>query len=183
MNNLILEEKTGFSTIMPFDIYETSGQLFYSSDFTTHIEEGRRLEFNLPAGEYKYNGSFIKLDSAVPTTSIILPLPERNITKKRYNIKFGENKNKCTIFYDQGLILFDNSFKDKPLYVKYCIYYHELGHHWYSSEYKADLYSAKKLLDKGFNPSQIGKAVLDSLSEKSFNRKMKIVNVLTKNLG
>jgi hypothetical protein len=183
MRDLILEEKTGFTSSLPFEIFEPNGNLFYSSDFTDHIAKGERLDFNLPAGEYKYNGSFIKLADPVPVKNIILPLPERDIKGKRYSIIFGTNPNKCSIFYDTGVILFDNSFKSKPLYIKYGVYYHELGHHWYKTESKADLYAAKKMLDKGFNPSQIGFASIESLSEKSFERKEKIVNHLTNNKG
>jgi hypothetical protein len=180
---LRLEEKTGFSTSLPFTIYEPDGKVFYSSDFTDKIEKGERLEFNLPAGQYKYDGSFIKLPYPVPVKSITLPLRERNLAKKRYEIKFGDNPNKCTIFYDEGLILFDTSFKSKPLYIKYTIYFHELGHHWYKTEWKADLYAAKMMLDKGFNPSQIGMASLESLSDDSYQRKVKTVNLLTNNKG
>ena len=183
MLDLILEEKTGFTSSLPFEIFEPNGNLFYSSDFTDHIAKGERLDFNLPAGEYKYNGSFIKLAAPVPVKNITLPLPERDIKRKRYSIIYGTNPNKCSIFYDTGVILFDNSFKSKPLYIKYGVYYHELGHHWYTTESKADLYSAKKMLDKGFNPSQIGLASIESLSEKSFERKEKIVNHLTNNKG
>lgn len=183
MLDLILEEKTGFSSTLPFVIYELNGNIFYSSDFTDKIEKGETLNFNLPAGSYKYNGSFIKLPKPVPIKTITLPPRERNLANKRYNITFGDNPNKCTIFYDKGIILFDNQFKNSPLYVKYAIYYHELGHHWYKTEFKADLFSAKKMLDKGFNPSQIGMNILDSLSEKSFERKMKIINSLTNNQG
>jgi hypothetical protein len=61
MKDLILEEKAGFSSLLPFEIREPNGNIFYASDFTVHIENGERLEFNLPLGEYRYNGSFIKL--------------------------------------------------------------------------------------------------------------------------
>ena len=185
MKDLILEEKTGFVSSLPFCIYETDGQVFYSSEFTDKIAKGERLEFNLPAGNYRYDGSFIKLPFPIPVRHITLPPKERNYTPKRYEIRFGVNPNKCTIYYAEGLILFDNSFREKPLYIKYAIYFHELGHHYYRSESKADLFSIKKMLDKGFNPSQIGLASLYSLSSKpdSMERKIKTVNVLTKNLG
>jgi hypothetical protein len=185
MKDLILEQKTGFSTSLPFEIFEPNGNMFYSSDFTDHIAKGERLNFNLPAGSYKFNGSFIKLPHPVPVRVITLPLKERNLAKKRYNIIFGSNPNKCTIFYDKGIILFDESFRNKPLYIKYGIYYHELGHHFYRTESKADLYSAKMMLEKGFNPSQIGLVQLETLSnsDKSFERKEKIVNHLTNNKG
>lgn len=185
MRDLILEEKTGFSSTLPFVIYETNGQVFYSSEFTDKIANGEMLQFNLPIGVYKYDGSFIKLPSPVPVKHITLPPKERYYKQKRYEIQFGDNPNKCTIFYKQGLILFDSSFKSQPLYIKYGIYFHELGHHFYKTESKADLYSVKKMLEFGFNPSQIGLVALDTLTDKpeSYERKMKTVNLLTNNKG
>jgi hypothetical protein len=186
MRDIILEEKMGFASIMPFDIYDVTGNLFYSDTFTDKISRGEKLEFNLPLGIYKYNGNFIKLPSPIKVENISLPLKERNLTRKRYEIIFGKNPNKCTIYYDEGVILFDSSFKNKPLYIKYVIYFHELGHHWYKTEEKADLYATKKLLELGFNPSQIGRAMLESLNpdkDKSYERMAKIVSVLTKNNG
>ena len=183
MKDLILEEKTGFISSMPFEIYEPNGNLFYSDTFTEKISKGEKLEFNLPLGIYKYNGSFIKLANPVKVVNVPLPQKERNLAHKRYEIIFSDNPNKCTIFYDEGVILFDSSFLNKPLYIKYVIYFHELGHHWYKSEDKADLYAAKKLLEYGFNPSQIGLAFLNSLSNKSFERMEKMINQLTKNSG
>jgi len=182
MRNLILEEKTGFLTSLPFEINDNRGILFYSSDFTDHISRGDTLKFNLPLGVYSYNGSFVKLSSPISTVKIDLPPRERNINNgKKYKIIFGSNPNKCTIFYEPGIILFDNSFRDAPLYIKYGIYFHELGHHFYSTEKYADIYAAKKMLDYGFNPSQIGRMGLDALTkEESIGRKVNLVNELTK---
>jgi len=183
MRDLILEHKTGFRSSLPFTIYEPNGNVFYASDFTDKIEKGIPLEFNLPLGSYKYDGSFIKLSFPVATKLITLPQKERNYAKKRYNIIFGSNPNKCTIFYARGVILFDSSYKDKPLYKKFGIYFHELGHHFYKTESKADLYMTKRMLEFGFNPSQIGRTVIDELSDHSIDRILKIVNLLTNNKG
>jgi hypothetical protein len=183
MRKLILKEKTGFASSMPFTIYDPNNIVFYSSEFTGRIQQGKVLKFNMIAGTFSYDGNFIKLDSPVKVVNVILPPKERNIAYKRYNIEYGENKNKCTIFYDKGVILFDNQFMTKPLYVKYLIYFHELGHHWYITESKADFYAAKKLLELGFNPSQIELGMLDSLTDKNIERISKIIYKLTENEG
>jgi hypothetical protein len=187
VRKLVLDKKTGFMSTMPFEIYERTGLLFYSSDFTKHIAEGRTLRFNLPAGAYTYNGNLLKLDSPIAVQNIVLPAKERNIANpdKRYRIIWGDNPNKCTIYYKPGIILFDNSLKNVPLYIKYGIHFHEIGHHYYSTEAKADLYAAKKMLDFGFNPSQIGRVQLMALTNgnDSMERKIRIVQTLTKNLG
>ena len=93
---------------------------------------------------------------------------------------YGKNPNKCTIYYKAGIIVFDESLKGAPLFVKYAIYFHEIGHHFYKTESKADLYATKKMLDYGFNPSQVGLAGLMSLSENSFDRQEKIVKSVIK---
>lgn len=182
MRDLILEQKTGFQSSLPFTIVDSKGVLFYDDTFVNKISQGEVLKFNLPAGVYKYNGSFIKLDEPVKTKNIVLPPKERHINNspKKYRIEFGDNPNKCTIFYDLGLILFDNQFLNAPLYIKYGIYFHELGHHWYKTEWKADLYATKKMLEYGFNPSQIGRVGLMTLSNNSFDRKERTIKVLTK---
>lgn len=181
MRQLILENKTGFRTVLPFIILDKNGILFYDDSFTKHIAEGNILEFNLPAGIYNYDGSFIKLDKPVSYQNIVLPAKERFLPVKRYKIIFGNNPNKCSIFYKPGVILFDNSFKNAPLYIKYGIYFHELGHLFYKTESKADLYSTKKMFEYGFNPSQIGRVQLMTLSNNSFARKEKTIKVLIKN--
>ena len=122
----------------------------------------------------------MKLTKPVEHKEIILPPKERTIEKKRYQIIFDENPNKCTIFYKEGKIIFDNSLKNVPMYMKFNIYFHELGHHLYKTEKFADLYSAKKMLDLGFNPSQIGYSNLETLSDKQRERKEFLINKLTK---
>lgn len=185
MRDLKLNGKTGFLTSVPFVVYDVKGNVFYASDFTDHIAKGETLRFNLPYGEYRYDGAFVKLDSPVAIANIMLPPRERSLNGagKNYKIMFGDNPNKCTIFYAPGVILFDNQYLNAPLYVKYGIYFHELGHHFYKTEWKADLYATKKMLDYGFNPSQIGRVGLMTLSNNSFDRKEKIVKILTKITG
>lgn len=185
MRDLMLSAKTGFLTSVPFTVWDKEGNLFYSSEFTDHIRSGKTLRFNLPFGIYRYDGSFVKLDSPLSIATITLPAKERKLNGagKKYKIVFGDNPNKCTIFYGPGVILFDRSFLRSPLYVRYGIYFHELGHHFYKTEWKADLYATKKMLDYGFNPSQIGRVGLMSLSNGSFDRKEKIVKMLTKISG
>lgn len=181
MQKLILETKTGFSSILPFRIFDNKGILFYSSDFVSKISNGQRQNFNLPSGIYEYEGYIIKLPNPIKFKEIKLPIPERNKEQRKYKILFGNNPNKCSIFYDKGIILFDKSFLTKPLYIRYNIYFHELGHHFYKTEKLADLYAAKKMLEKGFNPSQIGYGILDSLSSFQQERKVFTIQKLLKN--
>lgn len=177
---LTLEHKTGFATDKPFKIYDNKGNEFYSDSFTDHISKREIVKFNVPAGVYNYEGKFVKLPKPVEFLNIVLPPKQRNIRTRKYKIVFGDNPNKCTIFYERGIILFDKQFENSVLYLKYGIYFHELGHHFYKDESKADLYATKKMLDYGFNPSQIGRVGLMSLSNASLERKVKIVNNVKK---
>jgi hypothetical protein len=65
------------------------------------------------------------------------------------------------------------------MYMRFHVYFHEKGHLLYSTEEFADLYSAKKMLDLGFNKSQIGLSNLEMLSEKQNLRKKFLVDKLT----
>jgi len=178
MKRLFLENKSGFVAYAPFVIFEPNGNIFYSSEFTDKIENKEKLIFNLPAGKFYLEGSLTKLDKPKKFKDISLPPHERNIKRNRYRIIFGNNPNKCTIHYKAGIIVFDNAFKDAPLYIKYDIYFHELGHHFYKTEKYADLYAVKKMLDYGFNPSQIGRVKIFSLGSTSLERKKYIINKL-----
>jgi hypothetical protein len=183
MRPLNIDKKTGFRSTMPFLINDQRNIIFYSSDFTDKIASGKPLEFNMMPGKFMYDGNFVKLDSPVPVKNIATPLKERNVKAGRFDIQFGNNPNKCTIFYDAKVILFDNSFLNKPLYIKYTIYFHELAHLYYVTESKADLYACKVLLELGFNPSQICLAFIESLSDASVERQTIVINNLTNNEG
>lgn len=179
MRDLVINNKTGFRTSLPFEILDENGNLFYSDEFTSEIENGKVLYFNLPKGHYKYDGYFIKLDSPVKTPEIKLPKPERNYDRnKLFKIKFGENPFKCSIFHDEGVILFDNQFKKAPKFVVFDIYFHELGHLFYETEEYADLFATKSLLELGYNKSQIAAAPMLSLSNRNDYRKQLKLNSL-----
>ena len=179
MRELILEQKTGFETSMPFEIFDLNGFLFYDDKFNDKIANGERLRFNLPSGKYNFNGSFIRLDKPVEFEKITLPPKERHIQKpkKGYQVIYGNNPNKCTIYYKAGIIIFDNSFRETPIFYRYGIYFHEIGHHFYKTEWKADMYATKKMIDFGFNPSQIALTGLLTLSSDSYDRKERMTNL------
>lgn len=181
MKRLVLETKTGFSSLLPFSIYDSKGIMFYSDKFTTVIAEGKRLFFNLPRGEYLIKGFIQKLSAPVENENIQLPKPERFKPLKKYRIIYKKNPNKCTIYYNAGIIVFDTSFKNYPKFIRDNIYFHEMGHHIYKSEELADLFAAKKMLDKGYNKSQVGLTSLLALSEKQNYRKNFIFEKLKNN--
>jgi len=139
----------------------------------------KRVEkFNLPAGKfYLLTGNVIRMNKPVKYAEIKLPPIER---KKRlpenFEIKFANNPNKCTIFWDMEKIIFDENLRNKPLYVLFQLLYHEFGHAFYSTEKYADLFALNYMLKRGFNPSQVGWTQLTALSEMNYERKKYIVD-------
>lgn len=154
------------------NIYDNKGVLFYSSDFVSNFLG----YFYLPSGTYTANHYFKQVNGKLQQPKIKLPKRERDFKHnfKEFKILFGINKHKCTIDHDEKTILFDNSFLDAPKYVLAFILYHEQGHNFYETEWKADLFSVAKMLKEGYNISQIIKAPF-TLSEKQENRKLKIL--------
>ena len=179
MRKLELNKKTGFVVNDPFKpivIRDFRGILFYSTEpFLPRVKE-----FNLPSGVYFVDsGYFSPKNFPVKYKYIKLPVAERLLPKPSgFDVRFGNNPNKCTIFWDKGYILFDESFREKPLNQLYFILFHEFGHSIFKTEKYADLYAANCMLGKGFNPSQIGIAPIESLSDAAEERKENVVNKL-----
>ena len=156
MQKFTVKTKCGFKS---FDtvvkIYDKNGILFYCKENPIGL-----LHFNLPTGEY------LTYNSLMPSKirEYKLPkLPKANNLKnlpKDFKIIFCDNPNKCSVDNQNHVIYFDNSFKKQPIPVIDYILFHELGHYLYSeqgnkSEINCDLFAMKKMLEIGYNPSQI----------------------------
>jgi hypothetical protein len=180
MNQLILAKKTGFKNKTPerpVVIRDFRNKIFYD---TTGLRSVKT--FNLPEGSFLIDSGDIEmLSEPVKYPLAILPFPERSLKlPKDFSIIFDNNPNKCTIKWLQKIIVFDHALKDLTLPELYFILYHEFGHHKFKTEKFADLYASNLMLIKGYNPSQIGKAPITSLSSMQYERKKHIVNKLIK---
>lgn len=183
MRKLTIDKVTGFKITDPFKpvvIRDFRGTRFYSTESMLP----RVKKFNLPPGTYFVDsGYFQKLPFPVRYNLIRLPFPQRLLpAPKSFTIMFGRNPNKCTIFWDEKVILFDDSFREKPLPELNFIKYHEFGHAKYKDEHLADIYAANSMLRNGYNISQTGMAPLQSLSDSAdaLKRKSIVVNELLK---
>lgn len=190
MRKLVVDKKTGFKIkdfYRPVIIRDERGILFYSTEDLLP----RTTEFNLPAGTYFIDsGTFVSMSMPVPYTMIKLPPAQRWFYPSvgNFPVKFINNPNKCSVDWDNRVILFDHSFKEKPLPVIDFILSHEIGHKYYpgqtvvngklenEGECYADWFAANRMIKKGYNPSQIGFAQLDSLSDKQRKRKNLLIN-------
>jgi hypothetical protein len=165
MRTLTLTGKTGFTVKdvnVPVVIRDNRGLLFYSTEELVP----RTKEFNLPAGKYIVDsGSFTAKPFPVNYKKISLPFAERLFRPSpgKFAIKFAGNPHKCTIDWDNKVITFDNSFKEKPLPVVDFIYSHEMGHKYFTQDKFADWFAYNRMLKMGYNPYQIGYAQLQSL--------------------
>lgn len=179
MRQINIKKKTGFRVTDPFQpivIRDHRGIFFYS----TEPMLPKVKQFNLPPGTYCVDtGYFSPMAFPVKYDRIRLPFPERILPKPEFfAVSFGNNPNKCTIFWNEKRILFDNQFREKPLYEVFSILFHEEGHHLYKTEKYADIYAANKMLEYGFNPYYTGIAPLASLSNKQIERKNYVVDKL-----
>lgn len=177
MYKINLDKKTGFrvrDNSIPILIRDNRGIMFYSTD-------GMDVEqFNLPTGCYLVDsGMFTALTEPVDYKLIDLP-PKQRLKKNpaNFDVRFGPNPNKCSVIWHKNLILFDTSFKEKPMPQLDFILGHEFGHRFYITESYADMYAANRMLKMGYNPSQIGDGQIMSLSERQISRKNNIVQNL-----
>ena len=183
MRRLTLGIKTGFKVndpTKPILIRDNRLILFYDTESLLP----RVTYFNMPAGRYWVEKGFFS-ESILPRiySLSMLPPPERVMPDPTgFDIVFDNNPHKCSIFWDEKTIVFDNSFASKSEPEIYFVLFHEYGHQLYKTEKYADLYAANKMKILGFNPSQIGFAQNSSLSDAQDHRKDFLTNKLIEEL-
>lgn len=177
MRRLFVDKKSGFDvkdSSLPIVIRDSRGISFYDTNGLSNV-----TKFNLPPGEYFVDsGTFTKSNTVKTFPSINLPFRQRFFfpNPENFSIHFAANPNKCTVNWGAKSITFDSSFQESPLPQIWMIFYHECGHKLYKTEAYCDLYAAKCMIRDGYNPSQIGYAVIDSLSDKQEARKEFIID-------
>lgn len=178
MRILIVDSKTGFDVrdvYTPINIRDERGLLFYSTEGLLP----KVTKFNLPKGKYYVDsGNFAPSLLVRSYGPVKMPPRERFFypDPTNYTVIFRDNPNKCEVDWNNEQIIFDKSFEEKPLPQVHFIMYHEFGHRFYGTEKYCDLYAKRCMLSVGYNPSQIGEAQIDSLSDKQIDRKNFIIN-------
>lgn len=182
MKEIFLKKKSGFKVIQhPVKIYDARGILFYSTEDLKNKPE----KINLPAGFKLYlrSGVLQKLKNSVNFSHLFVnQLPAR----ERYHYRFPSNfplifqptPHKAFIDWENKIILVDTQFLNRPIPDLQFILLHEHAHCFYKSEKYADQYAAKQMLKQGFNPSQIAKAQVLSLSDMQEHRKDYLTRIL-----
>ena len=152
MKTLTVNRPSGFKCSGDIRVYDRNEKPFY------FFNAKGPVHFNLPKGIYKVEKSLTPCNfrtyklPTLPKFERRLPLP------KKFTIRYGENPNTCSVFLREGYILADNSLKELPTPARTFIYFHELGHYFYVSEEKCDLFAARQMLKRGFNPSHVAEA-------------------------
>ena len=168
---LYVDKITGFSVpLSSVIILDDRGIPFYQMV----AQDDKPITFNLPAGMYDASEAILSVIEKLkrPLRYITPTLPKYERTEfpapTEFEIIFQPNPNKCSV--DKGVIgkmriICDPSFKVHPKPFLAFIWGHELGHYKYKSEWKCDLFSAKMMLERGFNPSQCYHASHHTLSK------------------
>ncbi len=182
MRKLVVMKKTGFKIndpSKPVIIRDNRGILFYSTETLINRPGKPNPDcFNLPGfGTYNVEtGSFSQLPEPVKYKYASLPpLIRRYESPFDFKILWGNNPNKCTVKWDDKVILFDKQFEEKPLPQVFFILYHEFAHAFFEEETYCDQMAGNYMKAKGFNPSQIGAAPLLALSDRQHQRKVNMV--------
>jgi hypothetical protein len=166
-----IHKKTGFKC---FDfevcILDNNGNIFYHKK---NINFPKPILFNLPKGVYKPLNTILALNKPVFYELPKLYQREKKSPLKRIKIHFVENNNnKASIDVNTGNIFIDEKYKKNKTILTF-LFWHEIGHFFYFSENKCDVFAANKMLKKGFNPSQVSLAALTGLNcniKQSFER-------------
>lgn len=151
----------------PVIIHDVNNHLFYF-----HPNKEKSIYFNLPSGNFFSENSIYETFNFLPyeTGKAFLP---KNF--REYNVIFGKNENKASIFFAEKKILIDNKIKNigyKPLLT--FIILHELSHllpkakklSGIEKEKFCDLNAIRIMLKIGYNPTQISFCAKISLENK-----------------
>ena len=166
--DIVTSEIIGIEIFNPV-IFDPYG-LFYSM-------KGLR-QINLPIGEFQINGKFKqipKINYSLPK----LPLREKiyRVPKlSEMNIQFSKNPEEIAkINIHENLLVLNPGLRGCSSAEFWSVIFHEMGHYMYKTESKCDTYSVYRMLQEGFNPSQI-KGFINILPD-NIERKKNIFNL------
>lgn len=178
MVNLSVKNKTGFYSPTDVKIYDDKGHVFYEK--SCNNKNQGQVFFNLPEGEFTSENKVHLLNRplryilpALPFQEHIIPIPED------IEIIKTDNPHTCTILLATGKILCDYKVFDWPLANRTHVLFHELGHYYYKTESKCDIFASRKMLKIGYNPSQLAYVTIKNLRPSNAKRILKHTNYLS----
>ena len=174
-----VETLSGFKCQDPIiEVIDNRGLAFYFFSNPSCNE----IKFNLIKGSYYTNNDLEKIDKPLIYVPYKLPRFEKNINiHENLELNVTENPNKASIDVSKGLIIIDKKYynESETPFTNF-ILFHELGHYYYKTEYKCDIFSAYQMLKLGFNPTQCFYANSICLSDNQIERKQILFNYLKK---
>lgn len=174
---MYLKEITGFESYSPVIIIKHGGKIFY---YKENLEQ-KRITFNLPTGNFEVHCEIERLKRPLRYEYPKLPPKEKkNGVAPQINITIGQNPNKASYTYKTGEMFLDEAIDNRDRCGKVFVMGHELGHSYYTTEWKCDVFSASQMLERGFNPSQCYYANAFCLSAKQGHRKDILFSFLEK---
>lgn len=169
-----LDKKTTLQSSEPkILIFDSSGLCY----FINNVKGGKHY-FNLPKGKYFTNNKCFKAKRPLNYSVPDLPKAEgKRPLPKKFTVMYGKNPNKCSVFPDKGLVIFDKSLRKLPRFILQYIMFHELGHYFYfgngnDSEMKCDTFANIQMIKRGWNPSNCFIANQFVLSNAQTDRKL-----------
>jgi hypothetical protein len=157
MQSIKVDEKKGFYTDGPVEIYDKRG-IFLRYDKPTY--------FNLPAGSYSVTkGQISALEEPVYYEPLQLAIPTKPPINRKVNIKprHSSEPQKMDIDYQNDDMRINPEWEATLTTPEYeFATRHECGHYFYhaddAGQYNCDRMAADSMLEDGFNPDQIRKA-------------------------
>jgi len=161
-----------------------NGMLYHEREFKQPVNN---FTFNaVKSGNYTFTQPVQKSEVApikkLSTTGIILPNKERFYKADFYIVKNDNYDGKARMYKETGEIQTGRLFEQYNEQIKEFIILHEIGHFFYSTEWKCDLYALMQYLKKGYNQSQAYSALSKVLykSPENLQRIQLIKNQLIK---
>jgi hypothetical protein len=132
-----------------------------SSRYNEKPVKAGEFYINLPfPGNYNFTGDkfeFVRVEDftpSIPANFPPLPAPDRKKIFGIHEIKVDNKSNSpARIYTDKGIITLNPRFFYYPGEIKLFILLHELGHFYYTEEWKCDMYAAYHYLQMGCNRS------------------------------
>lgn len=169
---------TGFETTAhTVEIFDGAARPFYFLE----NKEGKRVTFNLPPGKYLPACEIKPLEKPLRYVCPELPKKEKSVpVVPELDITVGSNPNKASYKNATGEMFIDYSIWNKAIPERRFVMGHELAHTYYFTEWKCDVFSAAKMLERGYNPSQCFYANHHCLSDAQEARKKILYDFLRK---
>jgi hypothetical protein len=165
-----------------FSLYDSKNRLYYKRD----VEGIEKIKINFPfAITLKTNNDFDILNVSnlvIKDNQIELPTYERKRAKEFTITHSNKKTSPSWINTHTGEIFYNDIFLKLSLPTRLFILLHEIGHFYYKTEWKADLFAYKHFMALGHNSSQAFYSISKVLSptKKNYIRIENLFNQIKK---